>query len=62
MDILKPDFYCYECYLQFDSKNVFNVHLTVVHREKLDIKEESYSQFLVVTLTDLLKYQYNDVL
>ena len=35
------DLYCYECFLQFDAKCVFDVHLTVVHREKLNnIKQE----------------------
>ena len=42
------DLYCYECYLQFDIKHVFDVHLSVVHGEKLDIKQEPDSQPSVI--------------
>ena len=44
MEVLMRDLYCYECYLQFDIKHVFDVHLSVVHGEKLDIKQEPDSQ------------------
>ena len=44
MEVLMRDFYCYECSLQFDSKYVFDVHLSVVHGEKLDMKQEPDSQ------------------
>ena len=42
------DLYCYECYLQFDIKYVFDVHLAVVHGEKLDITQEPDSQPSVI--------------
>ena len=44
MEVLMEDLYCYECSLQFDIKYVFNVHLSVVHGEKFDIKQEPDSQ------------------
>ena len=40
MDVLVKALYCFECSIQFDKKYVFDVHLSVVHGEKLDIKEE----------------------
>ena len=48
MEVLIRDLYCYECSLQFESKYVFDVHLAVVHGEKLDIKQEPDSQLSVV--------------
>ena len=33
--------YCFECSLQFDKKYVLDVHLSVVHGEMLDIKQET---------------------
>ena len=51
MEVLIRDFYCYECSLQFDTKYVFDVHLSVVHGKKLDIKQEPYSQALVIPET-----------
>ena len=41
MEVLMRDLYCFECSLQFDKKYVFDVHLSVVHGERLDIKEET---------------------
>ena len=38
------DLYCYECSLQFDKKCAFDVHLSVVYGEGLEIKLESKSQ------------------
>ena len=46
MEVLMRDLYCYQCSLQFDIKYVFHVHLSVVHKEKLDIKQETNSQSL----------------
>ena len=34
------DLYCKRCSLQFDKKVIFNTHLSIVHKEQLDIKEE----------------------
>ena len=34
------DLYCKKCSLQFDKKVIFNVHLSIVHKEQIDIKEE----------------------
>ena len=48
MEVLMRDLYCYECSLQFDNKYVFDVHLSVVHGEELDIKQEPDSQPLVI--------------
>ena len=48
MEVLMRDLYCYECSLQFDTKHVFDVHLSVVHDKKLEIKQEYDSQPLVV--------------
>ena len=48
MEVLMRDLYCYECSLQFDIKYVFDVHLSVVHGEKLDIKQEPDSQYSVI--------------
>ena len=42
------DLYCYDCSLQFDKIYVFNNHLSVVHGEKLEIKQKSDSQTLDV--------------
>ena len=38
MEVLKGDFYCYECSVQFDKKHVFDIHLSDVHEEQLDKK------------------------
>ena len=38
------DLYCFECSLQFDKKYVFDVHLSLVHGEELEIKQEPESQ------------------
>ena len=34
------DFYCLRCSLQFDNKSIFDMHLSIVHKEKNQIKEE----------------------
>ena len=34
------DFYCLRCSLQFDNKSIFDMHLSIVHNEKNQIKEE----------------------
>ena len=48
MEVFNKDFYCYECSLQFDKKYVFDVHLSVVHGEKLNIKQEPGTQPSVI--------------
>ena len=48
MEVLMRDLYCYECSLQFDKRYVFDVHLSVVHGEKLEIKQESDPQPSVI--------------
>ena len=55
MEVLMRDLYCFECSLQFDTKYVFDVHLSIVHGKKLDIKEEPDSQTLVIPETEELK-------
>ena len=47
MEVLIRDLYCYECSLQFHTKYVFDNHLSVVHVEKLDIRQDSDSEALV---------------
>ena len=32
--------YCARCSLQFDKKSIFDMHLSIVHKERVDIKEE----------------------
>ena len=44
MDVKISHLYCYECSLQFDTKYVFDIHLSVTHGKKLDIKQEPDSQ------------------
>ncbi len=44
MEVLMRDLYCYECSLQFDTKYVFDFHLSVVHGLELNIKQESDSE------------------
>ena len=34
------DFYCSRCSLQFDKKSIFDMHLSIVHKENNQIKEE----------------------
>ena len=48
MEILMRDLYCYECSLQFDTKIVFDIHLSVVHGEEFEIKQEPDSETLVI--------------
>ena len=38
MEVFMRDLYYFECFQQFDKKYVFDVHLLVVHGEKVDIK------------------------
>ena len=41
MKVLNKDFYCYECYLQFEDKFLFDVHLSFMHesiRRKVQIE------------------------
>ena len=44
MEVIWRDWYCQECSLQFDSKSVFDLHLSLVHGEKLEIKEQNLDQ------------------
>ena len=48
MEVLIRDSYCYQCSLQFDKKYEFDVHLSVVPGEKLEIKQELDSQHSVI--------------
>ena len=48
MEVLKGDFYCYECSVQFDKKHVFDIHLSDVHEEQLDKKQGNDSQILFI--------------
>ena len=58
MEVLMRDLYCYECSLQFDIKYVFDVHLSVVHGEALEIKQEPASQALVIPEEKELEIQH----
>ena len=40
MEVIWRDWYCQKCSLQFDKKSVFDLHLSLVHGEKLEIKVE----------------------
>jgi hypothetical protein len=35
------DFFCKKCSLQFDKKYVYDLHLSLVHGEKMEVKTES---------------------
>ena len=35
------DWYCEKCSLQFNKKVVFDMHLSIVHKEIIEIKETS---------------------
>ena len=34
------DLFCEKCILQFDKKYVFDLHLSLVHREEIKVKSE----------------------
>ena len=52
MDIIKiSHLYCYECSLQFDTKYVFDIYLSVMHGKKLDIKQDPDSQASLIPET-----------
>ena len=38
--IIVKDFYCELCSLQFDKKYVFDLHMSLVHGKKIEIKNE----------------------
>ena len=35
-----PDFFCNKCNLQFGKKYVFDLHLSLLHGEKIKVKSE----------------------
>ena len=35
------DSYCTKCSLQFGNRSVYNMHLSIVHKENVEIKQES---------------------
>ena len=35
--------YCVRCSLQFDKKSIFDMHLSIVHKEKVEVKKEPKS-------------------
>ena len=39
------DLFCMQCLLQFDKKYVFDLHLSLVHDKKVEIKTELNSDF-----------------
>ena len=41
MEVIWKDWYCQDCSLQFDNKTVFDLHLSLVHGEKIEIKKEN---------------------
>ena len=38
--ITTPNLFCYNCSLQFDKKYVFDLHLSLVHGKKVEVKSE----------------------
>ena len=40
-----PDLFCSLCLLQFGKKSVFDLHLSLVHGKKVEIKSERDSDF-----------------
>ena len=40
-EIKHQDLFCSQCFLQFDKKYVFDLHLSLVHGKKLVIKNEA---------------------
>ena len=38
--IILSDLFCEHCSLQFDKKYVFDVHLSIVHGQKIGVKTE----------------------
>ena len=38
MEVVLKDFYCNECFLQYDNKDVFDIHLSVVHGEDFSLR------------------------
>ena len=44
------DLYCSRCSLQFDKKSIFDIHLSIVHKESAKIKEESLNLELELDL------------
>ena len=39
--IILRDLYCEKCTLQFDKKNVFDLHLDLVHGEEIKVKKRA---------------------
>ena len=60
MEVLIRDLYCYECSLQFDTKYVLDVHLSVAHGEKLEINQEPDSQHSVIPEAKGLEIKLQD--
>ena len=60
MEFLKMrDLYCYECFLQFEKKYVFDIHLSTVHGEDRDAKQEpDINQVLVIPEAKELKRKH----
>ena len=44
MEVSTRELYCFECSFQLKKKYAFDVHLSLVHGEKLEIKQEPKSQ------------------
>ena len=40
------DSYCTNCLVQFDNMSVYNMHLSTVHKENVEIKQESSCDIL----------------
>ena len=38
--ITAPNLFCTKCSLQFDKKYVYDLHLSLVHGEKIEVKSE----------------------
>ena len=49
------DSYCTRCLLQFDNMNIYNMHLSIVHKENVEIKQKTNKK----RLKSLKEYHYN---
>jgi UDP-2,3-diacylglucosamine pyrophosphatase LpxH len=40
---MMSDWFCNRCSLQFDKKYVFDLHLLLVHGDKMEVKKETFT-------------------
>ena len=54
LGLLEKDLYCKQCHLRFVDKSVFEVHLSVLHSDKIDHGVPK-KKLLLVSLTEARK-------